>query len=269
MNGVDLFHEIRGEGEPLVLVHGSWTDHTAWQAVLPRLAADHRVLVYDRRGHSLSERPPGRGTRVQDEDDLAALVEMIGAPVHVAASSFGASVALGLAARRPELFLSLAAHEPPLNAVVAGDDPGLDRVMREAQARVDGVLADVRAGDEEGGARRFVEEIVFGPGAWERMPDAVRATFTANAPTASDEQDDPDWDRVDLAALAGYTGPLLLTRGTESAPWFAAIADRLARALGRERAVVLDGEGHVPHLSGPARYAEGLAAFVASATRSR
>ncbi|MDX6760731.1 alpha/beta fold hydrolase [Streptomyces sp. F8] len=77
---------IEGDGEPLVLVHGSWTDHHSWNAVLPHLTRAHRVLVYDRRGHSLSERPPGQGTRTQDEDDLAALIEMIGAPVHVAAS---------------------------------------------------------------------------------------------------------------------------------------------------------------------------------------
>lgn len=89
VNGVDLFYEVVGEGEPLVLVHGSWVDHETWQRVVPRLAQSFRVLVYDRRGHSRSERPPGRRSRRQDEDDLAALIEMLGAPAHVAGNSSG------------------------------------------------------------------------------------------------------------------------------------------------------------------------------------
>ncbi|MFD8883512.1 alpha/beta fold hydrolase [Streptomyces erythrochromogenes] len=263
VNGVDLFYEIKGEGEPLVLVHGSWTDHHSWHAVLPHLTRAHRVLVYDRRGHSRSERPPGQGTRAQDEDDLAALVEMLGAPVHVAASSFGGSVALGLAARRPELLRSLAVHEPPLTAVVAGD-PELDRLMRQAQAPIDAVMAQVRAGDSEAGARRFVEEVVFGPGAWDGMPDPARRTFVTNAPTAADEQGDPDWNTVDLARLAGYAGPAMLSKGTDSPQWFGAIVDRLARVIPGAQTRTLHGEGHVPHLTGPQRYADHLLAFLAS-----
>ncbi|MER7729882.1 alpha/beta fold hydrolase [Streptomyces erythrochromogenes] len=262
VNGVDLYYEIKGEGEPLVLVHGSWTDHHSWHAVLPHLTRTHRVLVYDRRGHSLSERPPGQGTRAQDEDDLAALIELLGAPAHVAASSFGGSVALGLAARRPELLRSLAVHEPPLTAVVAGD-PELDRLMRQAQAPIDAVMAEVRAGDSEAGARRFVEEVVFGPGAWDGMPDPARRTFVTNAPTAADEQGDPDWNTVDLAALAGYAGPAMLSKGTDSPQWFGAIVDRLAQVIPGARAQTLRGEGHVPHLTAPQRYADHLLAFLA------
>ncbi|MFE0605380.1 alpha/beta fold hydrolase [Streptomyces sp. NPDC058892] len=263
VNGIELFCEVEGEGEPLVLVHGSWTDHHSWHAVLPHLTRAHRVLVYDRRGHSRSERPPGQGTRAQDEDDLAALIEMVGAPVHVAASSFGGSVALGLAARRPELLRSLAVHEPPLTAVVAGD-PELDRLMREAQPPIDAVMADIRAGDPEAGARRFVEEVVFGSGAWDGMPEPARRTFVTNAPTAADEQGDPDGNAVDLAGLSGYPGPVMLSKGTDSPPWFGAIVDRLARVIPGAQVRTLHGEGHVPHLTAPQRYADNLLGFIAS-----
>ncbi len=56
VNGVELFREFQGEGEPLVLVHGSWVDHFNWQGVAPGLAGSFRVLTYYRRGHSQSER---------------------------------------------------------------------------------------------------------------------------------------------------------------------------------------------------------------------
>jgi pimeloyl-ACP methyl ester carboxylesterase len=67
VNGVDLFHEIRGDGEPLVLVHGCWTDHDSWRFVVPELAGSFRVLSYDRGGHSRSQRPAGQGSRCTDE----------------------------------------------------------------------------------------------------------------------------------------------------------------------------------------------------------
>ena len=156
-----LFYESIGSGDPLVLVHGSWTDHESWQLVVPGLARSFRVLTYDRRGHSLSERPLGQGSRREDEEDLAALMEALDlALAHVAANSFGASIALGLAARRPDLFRSLMVHEAPLMGIVA-DDAELRPLMKEVQGSVGSVLAQLCAGDIAGGTRRFVEEIVL------------------------------------------------------------------------------------------------------------
>lgn len=60
-SGVELFYDVRGAGEPLVLVHGSWGDHHSWDPVVAPLSASFEVVVYDRRGHSQSERPAGRG----------------------------------------------------------------------------------------------------------------------------------------------------------------------------------------------------------------
>ncbi|MEU3774866.1 alpha/beta hydrolase [Streptomyces sp. NPDC032472] len=265
VNGVELFYEAEGPagGEPLVLVHGSWSDHLGWRFVLPRLAQTYRVLAYDRRGHSRSERPPGQGSRREDEDDLAALIEMMGSgPVHVAANSFGASTALGLAARRPELLRSIMAHEPPLMAVVA-DEAELRPLMAPMQAAIGSVLAALSSGEPETAARQFVEDVAFGPGAWEQLPDPVRRTFTANAPTFADEQADPDWAALDLGRLGGFTGPVLLTTGTESPPWFPVIRDKVAGAFGgRAERHIFEGAGHVPHLTHPEAYVDRLTAFI-------
>jgi pimeloyl-ACP methyl ester carboxylesterase len=166
-----------------VLVHGSWVDHKDWQLVVPHLARSFTVLTYDRRGHSLSERPLGQGSRREDEEDLAALMEALDlAPAHVAANSFGGSIALGLAARRPDLFRSLIVHEAPLTSLVA-DDAELRPLMMELQARFEAVLDQLRAGDIEGGTRRFVEEVALGPGMWEQLPEEVRQMDMNNAPT--------------------------------------------------------------------------------------
>ncbi|MEU8750340.1 alpha/beta fold hydrolase [Streptomyces chartreusis] len=263
VNGVALYYEVAGEGDPLVLVHGSWGDHYNWVPVMKDLTRDHRVLVYDRRGHSRSDCPPGQGARREDEDDLADLMETLGfAPAFVAGNSFGASTALGLAGRHPELFRSILAHEPPLLGVVA-DDPGSGPLLAETGRRLASVVDRLRAGEPLAGARQFVEEVAFGPGEWERMPDRVRETFRVNAPTFADEQGDPGWADLDLAGLSGYTGPALLTKGSESPPWFAGIVGRLSGALPQAATYTFEGAGHIPHVTHPTEYARRVTALVA------
>src|ERR1041385_6457371 len=86
---------MTGSGEPLVLVHGSWGDHHNWDPVVSALAESFRVLAYDRRGHSASERLAGQGSVFEDADDLAALINELGlAPAYVAGNSCGAVITL-------------------------------------------------------------------------------------------------------------------------------------------------------------------------------
>ncbi|MER5729895.1 alpha/beta hydrolase [Streptomyces sp. NPDC002138] len=260
---LNLYYEVVGEGEPLVFVHGSWSDHTSWQpAIEADVRASFRVLSYDRRGHGRSEAGTGQGTRRQDEDDLAALIEQLGpAPAHVAGNSFGASTALGLAARRPELFRSITLHEPPLVAIVA-DDPAAMEDMGPAKASIEAALGLLRKGEHEEGARLFVEEVAMGPGTWDRLPAQVRDTFIHNAPTWLDEQSDPDWAGIDLDALAHLDVPVLLSGGSESPAWLSLILDRLADALPRARRQRLEGAGHIPHVTHPHEYVAALTRFL-------
>jgi pimeloyl-ACP methyl ester carboxylesterase len=161
VNGVGLYSELRGDsGAGIVLVHGSWVDHHNWDAVVPGLARTSRVLVYDRRGHSRSERLPGPGSVEEDAADLAAIITANGlAPAHVAGNSFGATIALKLTVSRPDLFASLTIHEPPLIGLI-GDHPALPAV----QQRVGTVIETLISGDTEAGARLFIETVALGPG---------------------------------------------------------------------------------------------------------
>ena len=174
INGVRLLVEETGSGDPVVLVHGSWDDRSVWTFVESDLAESFRVVSYDRRGHTGSEDSTEPGSRRDDEDDLAALIEHRDlAPAHLVANSFGGSIALGVLARRPELVRSVSAHEPPLIALVA-DDPA----VAEFIAGVGPVSSLIDRGEPEAGARLFVEQ-VLGPGAWEAMSPQDQAAMTA------------------------------------------------------------------------------------------
>jgi len=261
INGVELHYELSGSGEPLVLVHGSWGDHHNWDPVVPALAESFRVVAYDRRGHSASERPAGQGSVFEDADDLTGLIDELGlAPAHVAGNSFGAAVALRAVTRRPEVFRTLIVHEPPLFPLLAGTE--LEPALAEVQRRVGAVVALLEDGRHEEAARLFADTIAFGPGAWDdQFTPAMRAVFIANAPTWLDEVRDPEALRMDLNALTGFDKPALLTSGTESAPFFAPVVDMLARSLPRSERITIDGANHVPHVSVPGRYVELVRTF--------
>jgi pimeloyl-ACP methyl ester carboxylesterase len=261
VNGVRLYFEEHGRGEPMVLVHGSWGDHHNWDAVVPGLAASFRVVTYDRRGHSQSERPATQGRITEDAEDLAALIEHLGiTPAHVVGNSGGGIVSLALATMHPELFRTLIVHEPPLFPLLAGK-PGGTAVLDEVGRRIAAVVAKLEAGEDEAGARLFVETIAFGPGAWDQLPAETRKTFTFNAPTFLDEIREKDGLMLDLNALRRFSAPALLSVGTTSAPFFPAVVGEVATALPHAARHTFTGAGHVPHITHPAEYVETVSGF--------
>ena len=266
VNGVRIHWEMAGSaGAPLVLVHGSWGDHENWATVRPALSRSFRVLSYDRRGHSRSERPAGQGSVREDVADLGALLEALShAPAHVVGSSFGASIVLRLAAVRPELFRSLIVHEPPLFGLLK-DEPDAAHHLAAVQEKISAVVSLLTAGDWAAGARQFVETIAFGPGAWPELPEASKETFVFNAPTWLDEMHDPDALEIDLDGLRGFTAPALLTTGDQSGPFFPLVVDRLAAVMPRATRRTYAGAGHVPHLSHSEEYVRTVTEFAGGA----
>jgi pimeloyl-ACP methyl ester carboxylesterase len=245
------------------MVHGSWGDHHNWDLVAPQLAETHTVLTYDRRGHSQSERTTTQGSVHEDVADLAALIETTGmTPAHVIGNSAGAIISLRLAADRPELIRTLVVHEPPLVGVIA-DDPVMAPILAAFNERAGGVVERLEAGDMVGGAQRFVDDVAFGPGAWDQLPPQAQETFVANAPTWLDEMNDPDFLTLDLTTLETFDRPTLVTKGDASPPMFSPIADRVAEAISTASRHTFNGAGHVPHTTHPDEYVQRVTSFIA------
>jgi len=270
INGVRLYWELRGdEGDLLVLVHGSWGDHNNWSSVVPGFSHSFRVLTYDRRGHSQSERPVGQGSVSEDVGDLAALIEEVGgAPAHIVGNSFGGSIVLRLAGERPDLFRSLTVHEPPLFRLL-DNEPQAQVALSAVQERIDAVIQMLAANDLAGGAQRFVETIAFGRGAWGQLPSELRETFILNATTWLDEMRDPETLTIDVDRLRPFAAPAMLTLGGQSPPFFALVVERLAGVLPQAVTKTFEGAGHVPHLSHPDEYVAVVTSFARATTSVR
>ncbi len=262
VNGVRLFYELDGTGEvPLVLVHGSWNSHQDWDLVVPNLTDEFRVLRYDRRGHSRSERPTGQGSVREDVADLAALIEHLElVPAWVVGNSFGASIALRLAGEHPDLLRGVIAHEPPLFSLLA-DNPTLSPIVADVQTKIRSVAERIASGDHAAATEQFVETVALGPGAWETLPPDFKHVLIENAPTYLDEANDPDALAFDLDWISGFSKPVLLTVGDQSPPTFAPVVTRLSGALPRAEVVTLAGAGHIPQATHPDTYVDVVTGF--------
>ena len=103
-NGVPMWYDERGEGDPLVLLHGGLTDSRDFTGNLDTLASRFRLLLPERRGHGHTADVAGPITlAVMAQDTIAFLDKLVGGPVRLVGYSAGATVALRVAVDRPDL----------------------------------------------------------------------------------------------------------------------------------------------------------------------
>ncbi|MCA1601954.1 MAG: alpha/beta hydrolase [Acidobacteria bacterium] len=104
VNGINVHYQIKGDGPDVVLVHGLTSTLAVWYTtILPALARDFRVTVYDLRGHGLTDLTPSGYTSREMAEDLVALMDHVGVEkARVVGHSFGGSVGLHLALLHPD-----------------------------------------------------------------------------------------------------------------------------------------------------------------------
>ena len=104
VNGLKMYYEIKGSGEPVVLLHGGLVDGRDFDGNLAGLDTGHRVLVPDRRAHGRSHDDGGPLALDTLAADSAMFIEtVVGSRVALVGYSAGTMVALRVAIRRPEL----------------------------------------------------------------------------------------------------------------------------------------------------------------------
>lgn len=113
INDTRLLYSIKGEGEPLVFLHGGLSDLSIWDYQVDTFACKYKVIRYDQRGYGKSDIPTATFSYY---DDLKSLIEALELKrVSVIGSSFGGSVAIDFALKYPELIKSLILIGPAVN----------------------------------------------------------------------------------------------------------------------------------------------------------
>ncbi len=251
INGVLLHYAVRGPEDAPVLVFSNslGTDFRIWSGLLERIGAPFRVVLYDKRGHGLSEAPDAPYRMEDHVGDLAGLLDHLGIQSAIVCGlSVGGIIAQGLSAARPELVRGLilcdTAHK------IGPADMWNDRI---AQARAGGLEALA-----ETILQRWFSNDLRGNRpdeltGWRNM--LVRTPLEGYVGTAAAIRDS---DMTEAAQ--GISAPTLCVVGDEDGSTPPELVRSLAGLIPGARCEVIAGAGHLPCIEKP----DELAALVSS-----
>ena len=222
-----------GEGPPLLLVHGGMGCIASWEPLWGKLTGQWRVTAMDRRGRESSgDTEPY--SLVKEDEDVASVAASLAAdgPVDVFGHSYGATCALGAAARGA-----------PVRRIALYEAAGPQTVPREWRERVQAMIAGGQLGRA---MMSFLTEIIGLSGERiDELRNAPRSYDVLSILAATMPREARALADVDLPELAASVDvPALLILGSATPAWAGDITDELHAALPDSRVATLPGQGH-------------------------
>ena len=249
----------RGNGAPLLLIHGLGYARWGWEPVLPELAEQFDVILFDNRGIGESDAPPGPYTVAEMAADAVQVLDEAGvARAHVVGTSLGGMIAQELALAYPERVDRL---------VLACTTPGGQKAHPMPQVTV-ALMAEAATLEPAVALRRFVEN-ALAPATVEAHPEIVEqimahrlATAQQPAAWAAQASAGATFDAYDrLGALAA---PTLVQHGDEDVVVDPRNADLLVELLPDARLERVPG-GHLFFWEAPEQFVSSVSAFLEDA----
>ena len=262
VNGLSLTYELRGSGDPVVLIH--WGVAVAWAEPLvvePALAEHHRLLTYHRAGFGESSPVEGAIDMADHAEHCRLLMRHLGIErAHIVGHSSSAVIALQLALHAPDAVHSLTLME------AARPVPPTEAQAEFVREYVEPAVARHRAGDKAAGIDTFFRG-VFGTDYRGRLEDGLPGTFDQAVADADAffTQELPALQRWSFTRedASRITQPVLAVLGEQTAPTFPERRDVLLSWLPNVEPFDLPEATHLLHLQAPQAMAQGLAAFFA------
>ena len=121
VNDIEMYYELIGEGEPLLLIHGLGSSTRDWEFQVPTFSQKYQVITIDIRGHGKTDKPKGAYSMKLFTEDISELIKKLGIyATHVLGISLGGGIAFQFAVDYPDLVKSLiivnAGIEMPLDS---------------------------------------------------------------------------------------------------------------------------------------------------------
>ena len=261
-DGVRLYAEAHGEGPPILLSCALNTTHENWRPqVEPLVAAGYRLLLWDYRGHGLSDAPedPAAYSMERVVQDLEQVLEALapGARVVLGGLSFGGLASLHFALRQPERVRALLL----VDTGPGFKNPEAQRRWEESVERTASYLE--RKGLEAFVASRAAESLVG------RRPELPAARAAARAIAAQRAHGLAHFGRRVAApappvidALPSIGVPALVVVGEHDAAYLRS-AEVLTAKLPRAESVVIPDAGHIVNIEQEEAFDAALLGFLA------
>lgn len=266
-NGVELHYIEKGEGEPLILLHGGVGDYRSWDAQFEEFAKKYRVISYSRRFSFPNKNPSVAQYRsgLSDAKDLRALILALGLKkVHLVGLSYGGFTALLFAVDHPEMVRSLVLVEAPAHQLVRRL-PGGEVVYKDFFAELKPVADAYRKGDDRSAMVRFNQ--VMGRD-FDKVPVKAANEMLENSLALKAISLAPDpYPDIPRKKLLGLQVPTLIVSGERSSMKIHRLVDaELARLIPGAKTRVIPNAGHAVPKENPAEFNKTVLEFLDSAS---
>jgi len=280
VEGVSLYYELAGNGQPVVFCHGIPTDYRAWNSQVEAFSKRYSTVAYSRRYAAPNHRDGDvtDSTIGNNAADLKGLIERLGiAPVHLVGHSYGGFVAAYLAAGHPDLVRTLVLVEPAIGTLLV-DDPNSSGQMFSLLVRSPAVAFSARrfisgslgpslkaldSGKSEKAVQLNVDGIQNRVGGFAALPDSAKTMMLDNAKTIAELRTILPSFRADVEKMSCRT---LVINGEESALWLRRIGEIVARSAPNAEALTITGSRHFPHLENPSEFNSNVLKFISKRT---
>lgn len=277
VEGVSLYYERAGSGDPVVLSHGVPMDHRAWSAQVEALSKAYSTITYSRR-YAYPNRRAGDladSTVEANAADLRGLIEKLGvAPVHLVGHSYGGFVAAHLAAERPDLVRTLVLVEPAIPTLLVEDPdstgqmfslllghPGVALSARRFQAGSLGPsLAALDRGQAKKAVQLFVDGIQNRVGAFAELPAPTQQVMLDNAMTIAELRTRMPQFKEAAARVGRRT---LVINGANTAVWLLRVGELAMKAIPEADAASIGRSRHFPQVENPQEFNSTVIGFLA------
>ncbi|MEU4744589.1 alpha/beta fold hydrolase [Actinosynnema sp. NPDC023658] len=259
MNDIDIAYDDKGEGIPVVLVHGHPFDRSMWRPQVERLSSRYRVIAPDLRGYGETTVVPGKTPLSVFAQDLIGLLDRLGLDqVVLCGLSMGGQIVMELHRTHPSRVRALVLADTFAEA----DAPEARALRRETAERL---LRE--------GMGPYADEVLdkmISPHNVRALPDVadhvlrmMRGTAPEGAAAAlRGRAERPDY----LDSLARTAVPALVVVGEEDEYTPVAVAQRMHSTIPGAALVVIPGAGHLPNLERPEEFTDAVERFLATLT---
>ncbi len=242
---MELWHEIAGDGSPVLLIHEGICDSRMWDAQWQTFPRKHRTVRCDLRGYGRTPLPVERFSNAGDIVEL--LDRLTLGPAALVGVSVGGRIAVEVALARPDLVDRLVL----VGAGLPGHDwsEGAQRYFEEEESALE--RGDVEAAVEANlrmwvdGPRRAPEDV--DPDVRRFVAEMQRHAFEVQLPAGDEVEEDllvPDA----ASRLGEISVPTLVLVGGEEVADMHALADQLVAGITGARKAVIPGTAHVPSI---------------------